>query len=52
MEDAEKKEGDVTQEIEKTLKHLQEKESEWPICTFSLLAEQIQNRPSNFPQIS
>lgn len=34
MEDAEKKEGEVTQEIEKTLKYLQEKESGSPICTF------------------
>lgn len=52
MEDAEKKDSDVTQEIEKTLKYLQEKESEWTICTFPFLAGQIQMCLSNFPQIS
>lgn len=42
MEDAEKKDSDVTQEMEKTLKSLQEKEGEWSSCTIFLLAEQIQ----------
>lgn len=52
MEDAEKKDSDVAQEIEKTLKYLQEKESEWTICTFPFLAGQIQMCLSNSPQIS
>lgn len=42
IEDAEKKDGDVTQEIEKTLKYLQEKESERTICTSPLFAGQLQ----------
>lgn len=42
IEDAEKKDGDVTQEIEKTLKYLQEKESERTICMFPLFAGQLQ----------
>lgn len=42
IEDAEKKDGDVTQEIEKSLKCLQEKESERTIITFPLFAGQLQ----------
>lgn len=45
MEDAKKKDSDVTQEMEKTLKYLQEKEGEWSSCTIFLLAEQIQVCP-------
>lgn len=42
IEDAKKKDSDVTQEMEKTLKYLQEKEGEYSSCIIVLLAEQIQ----------
>lgn len=42
VEDAEKKDSNVTKEMEKTLEYLQEKEGEWSSCTIFLLAEQIQ----------
>lgn len=52
MEDAEKKDSDVTQEMEKTLKSLQEKEGEWSSCTIFLPCRTNTKVCPNFPQIS